>query len=290
VTGVHATAFRRPSPAVVADFERDGFAVLRAAIDDDLRLTLLAAAHRLLASSRTWGRDRGADGKDGFRGVVGIDPAFRPLVANPSVLPTVVALLSPNIHLLSSHLIVLASIPENGPRTIRVPQRPGWHRDMYGVSADLGHAATPRMAIKCAYYLSSVGPDTGTTMFLPGSNHSTAEVAVPPGAIDPPGAVTPALGQCDAVLFENRTWHAGGRNTSATPRVALMLQYGYRWLAPVDDPLPEDSPAPATDVERQLLGVPDRAPDGSLAKGVGAAALRRRWPDWSAARTERDPL
>jgi hypothetical protein len=54
-----------------------------------------------------------------------------------------------------------------------------------------------------------------------------------------------------------------------------MIQYGYRWLMPVDDPAPELlERSDLTDVQRQLLGAADRNPDGSVAKGLGARAIR----------------
>ncbi|MFC4512193.1 phytanoyl-CoA dioxygenase family protein [Streptomyces ehimensis] len=269
------TAPRRPEAPVVADFNHNGFTIIRDAISDDLRQQLLRAAKRLLASDITQGRDRGGDGKDGFRGCLALDHDFLPLLANPNTLPTLVELLSFNIHLLSAHLIALPSGP---PKTIRTPNRPGWHRDMYGVAADLGLASTPRMAIKVAHYLTPVTPDCGLTMFLPGSHLNTQPVTIPDGAIDPEGAITPAITGTEAILFENRTWHASGINLSGTPRIALMMQYGYRWLQPVDDPYTElrDDKSLSV-VERQLLGGLDRNPDGSLAKGKGAEPLRA-WP------------
>ena len=270
--------FAPPEPEVTAAFARDGYVILRDVLNPTLRQRLAETSRALLASGQTAGRDLGADGKDGFRGCVGLDQAFLPLVANPCVLPTLVALLSPNIHLLSSHLIALPSVPPDGLRTIRIPERPGWHRDMFGVASDLGDDRIPRMAIKCAYYLSDLRHDCGLTMFLPGSHTLTAPPEIPAGGIDPPGAITPDLGPCDAVLFENRTWHAGGVNTSGRTRLAIMMQYGYRWLARVDDPTPHLLHAPSLDpIQRQLLGEPDRAADGSLAKGSGAAPLRRLW-------------
>ncbi|MFV2180074.1 phytanoyl-CoA dioxygenase, partial [Actinomadura sp. LOL_011] len=92
-------------------------------------------------------------------------------------------------------------------------------------------------------------------------------------------AITPDLGPCDALLFENRTWHAGGLNTSGRPRLAVMMQYGYRWLAPIDDPAPHLLERPdLTDIQRQLLGRPDRNPDGSIAhESAGAEPLRSWW-------------
>ncbi|MFI0818575.1 phytanoyl-CoA dioxygenase family protein [Streptomyces sp. NPDC021098] len=269
----------RPDLDVLNAFDREGFVILCDVISREWREQAASAAMRLLADDRTCGRDRSADGKDGFRGIVAMDDTFLPLVANPRVLPTLVALLSPNLHLMSSNLIYMPSIPRDGTRTIRVPERHGWHRDMSTATHDLGSRSVPRLAIKVAYFLSDLTPDAGVTMILPGSHAETGPVTVPAGAIDPLGAISPALGPCDVLLFENRTWHAGGLNTCGRPRLAVMMQYGYRWLAPVDDPAPqllerED----LTDIERQLLGQPDRHPDGSIAhEGAGGTPMRTWW-------------
>ncbi|MGH3450389.1 MAG: phytanoyl-CoA dioxygenase family protein [Haloechinothrix sp.] len=261
------------------ELDRFGYAVIPGVISPQLRGSLRDAAEQLLASNITRGRDRGLDGKDGFRGCLALNPsAFLPLLAPPRVLPVIVDALGPNIRILSSQIIVLPSISPDQPRNIRTPQRPGWHRDLYGVTADLGHEHTPRLAIKCGYYVTDISPDAGLTMFLPGSHLRTVPPEIPAGEIDPPGAQTVELNKdgTDAVLFENRTWHAGGLNTSERPRIAIMIQYGYRWLATVDDPAPEllDHPG-LTDIERQLLGTPDRNPDGSVAEGRGSEPLYR---------------
>jgi hypothetical protein len=254
----------------VAGVDDAGYAVIRNVLEPEIRGDLHERAQWLLASAITRGRDRGADGKDGFRGCIALDRAFMGPAADPLVLRTMLRLLGPNIHLLSSHLIAMPSPPKEH-RSIRVPDRPGWHRDMYGVSRDLGLAATPRLAVKCAYYLTEPSVQTGLTMVLPGSHQLQVRPAIGAGAIDPAGAITPDIGRHDALLFENRTWHAGGLNMSGEPRIALIYQYGYRWLAQVDDPV--DIWPEATAIERQLLGAPDRADDGSLAKGAGASAL-----------------
>lgn len=196
------------------------------------------------------------------------------------MLPILVELLSPNIHILSSHLIALPSIRAGQSRSIRTPERPAWHRDMFGVTTDLGETSTPRLAIKCAYYLTEVAPEAGLTMLLPASHRCSTPPDIPAGQIDPPGAITPAVNQAgtDVVLFENRTWHAGGLNSSGHPQIAIMIQYGYRWLAPVDDSMAELlERTDLTDIQWQLLGAPDRDPDGSVAKGRGAEPLRHWW-------------
>ncbi|KOU43566.1 phytanoyl-CoA dioxygenase family protein [Streptomyces sp. WM6378] len=273
-----------PDPEQVAAFDRDGLLILRGALTPAVRARAAEAAVRLLASDRAAGRDRSADGKDGFRGVVALDDAFLPLVANPAVLPTLVALLSPNIHLLSSNLISMPSLPDE-QRTIRVPSRHGWHRDMSSTVADLGARHTPRLAIKVAYFLTGPGPDAGFTMFVPGSHTRTGPVTVPQGDIDPPGAITPGTGPDDVILFENRTWHAGGLNRSGHQRLAVMMQYGFRWLNTVDDPAPALLHRPGLDdVERQLLGARDRHPDSSVAReGSGARPLTDWWAHLTAA-------
>jgi hypothetical protein len=266
-----------PAQSALDTFVRQGFTVLKNAVALDLREPAREAAERLLASDISTGRDRGADGKDGFRGVVSLDDAFLPFVTNPAVLAPIVSLMGTNLHLLSSHLVALPSIPAGQIRSIRVPERHGWHRDMFGVEADLGSRSLPMMAIKSACYLTDPVPGAGVTMFVPGSQTSTGPVMVPAGAIDPPGAVTPEIAPRDTVLFENRTWHAGGLNTSGCRRLALMLQYGYRWLAVVDDPTHLLRRSDLTDVQRQLLGARDRGSDGSLSKGAGARPLAEWW-------------
>ncbi|GAB2734905.1 phytanoyl-CoA dioxygenase family protein [Kitasatospora kifunensis] len=184
-----------PDPHDLAAFDRDSCLILRNVISPELRDKLAKASERLLASDRTAGRDRSTDGKDGFRGVVAMDDTFLPLVASPAVLPTIVGLLSPNLHLMSSNLIHMPSIPPDGTHTIRVAERHGWHRDMAAATRDLGREKTPRLSIKAAYYLSDITSDAGITMVLPGSGNDASPVTVSGGAIDPPGAITPPPGK-----------------------------------------------------------------------------------------------
>ncbi|MFE2579355.1 phytanoyl-CoA dioxygenase family protein [Streptomyces sp. NPDC059378] len=170
-----------PASKVLDAFERDGFVVLRDVITPEWREQAAAAAMRLVASDRILARDRSVDGKDGFRGIVAMDDVFLPLLTNPKVLPTLVALLSANLQRMSSNLIYMPSIPPGGTRTIRVPERHGWHRDMSSTSRDLGSEVVPRLSIKAAYFLSDLTPDAGVTMILPGSHTDTGPVTVPAG-------------------------------------------------------------------------------------------------------------
>lgn len=80
-----------PAPALIEAFDRDGYAIIRDAYEPGLRAELLAAARRLLTSTFTQGRDRGGDGKDGFRGCLALDDTFLPLLASPRTLPALTA-------------------------------------------------------------------------------------------------------------------------------------------------------------------------------------------------------
>lgn len=73
------------SPSTAAEFDRLGYALIPNALSPDLRASLRRAADELLGSNITLGRDRGADGKDGFRGCLALNPtAFLPLVDIPA--------------------------------------------------------------------------------------------------------------------------------------------------------------------------------------------------------------
>jgi hypothetical protein len=133
------------------------------------------------------------------------------------------------------------------------------------------------VSVKAAYYLTDVSSsEAGMTLFAPGSHRLREPLKIPPGEIDPPDAVCPDVRPGDAVLFEHRTWHCQGLNSSGRVRKALFVEYGYRWLRRRS---PEASvPAPALErlmegrdpVERQLLG--DLGPDPGVAYAAGSGS------------------
>lgn len=200
------------SPDDKRQFYEQGYLVVRNALDEDSVAALLKAGDALVASSRTEDRQCMNEGRfDGFRNVIAIDDAFVPLLTNPRTVPLIVQLFGPRIHLTTSHLIYRAPDPEGTPHTERLP---GWHRDIMYTSDDLGFAHTPRLEMKCAYYLTDLSaPHSGATLLSPGSNHAKERIAIDPATGDPANVLEPSLRPGDAVFFENRTWHAGGRNT-----------------------------------------------------------------------------
>jgi ectoine hydroxylase-related dioxygenase (phytanoyl-CoA dioxygenase family) len=261
-----------------ARFEADGLLVIENAIPRETIDRVREATDRIVAEAGPRGRWIGkpvsAKRRVEYRGLFNLDEAFLALLAPPKVFPLMVALLSPNIHMMSSQLLYAHPLQE--PR----PYHGGWHRDVIGSSEDLGYDRTPRLAIRVGYYLSDVSePGSGITLFVPGSHRLHRPIPLPRGGRDPERYVRLDLQPGDAVMWENRTFHAPENNTSPNTRKAVMVQYGYRWLRPVDFlDHPRDVLAKCDPVARQLLSSHDFNLDGSMTRMKGSRALKE-WAD-----------
>ncbi len=256
-----------------AQFDSEGYLIVRNAIDADTVQRLIEVSDRLIASNRTEDRQTSSTGRhDGYRNCIALDDAFVPLLTHPRTVPLIVQLLGPNIHLVTSHLIYKHPDPAGTPATYR---EPGWHRDIAGTPEDLGHAHVPRMEMKCAYYLTDLSePGCGATLVSPGSNHLKEDLRIPAGKADPEKVLEPSIQPGDALFFENRTFHAGGVNLCGRTRKAVMFGYGYRWLKPFDYiSQPGRLLEQVDDAGRQLLGA-SCGPDGRFVPGGGAEPLR----------------
>jgi Phytanoyl-CoA dioxygenase (PhyH) len=260
-----------------AEFEERGYLVIRDAVPPETVERVRAAADRIVADGappgRWHGKPESRPGRVEYRGLMNLDDAFLDLLAPPSIFPLVVRILGSNLHLMSSQLIYLH--PNQEPRT----DNGGWHRDLIGSSEDLGYDATPRMALRVGYYLSEVSEaGSGVTIFVPGSHKLREPLPLKPGTRDPEKFERPDTHPGDAVIWENRTFHAPERNTSPNVRKAVMFQYGYRWLRPVDYIThPPELLSRCEPAARQLLAAHDFNDDGSLTRMKGSQALQ----DWA---------
>jgi ectoine hydroxylase-related dioxygenase (phytanoyl-CoA dioxygenase family) len=234
-----------------ARFERDGFLVVPGALPQDLVARLLAAVDRIYEKGA---REEGHSDKGRWhmRNCIVGDPVFLELLDWPATVPLVVDLLNWNIHLITSHLIVRAPSP---PEADAHWKAEGWHRDG-GTSAKEMQEPHPRLFIKIAYWLTDLSETgRGAIRFVPGSHRLVGRPAQAEDAVDPYGAVEMTARPGDAVLFEQRMWHAVGPNVSALARKSLFFGYGYRWLRPMDYvTMPEELLARCTPIQRQLLG------------------------------------
>lgn len=187
------------------------------------------------------------------RNVVVQDPSFLELIDEPSVFPLVLDMLNENIFLMGSHLMVRHRAPLSAEELARTPL--GWHRDVGTSPLDMAEPH-PRISVKVAYWLTALsGPGQGAMRVVPGSHRLIGKPAVDPATNQPYGAIEILAEPGDALIFEQRLWHAGAPNTSDQPRICLFFAYGYRWLRPQDyREMPPALLERVSPVRRQLLG------------------------------------
>jgi ectoine hydroxylase-related dioxygenase (phytanoyl-CoA dioxygenase family) len=264
--------------AQAAEFEERGMLVVRDAVPLETVEQVTAAADRIVEAAgragRWIGKPHSVDKRVEYRGLFNLDERFMDLLAPAAVFPLVVRLLGSNLHMMSSQLLYAH------PRQDPVDGNGQWHRDLIGSSEDLGYDNTPRMAIRVGYYLSDVSrPGSGVTLFAPGSHKLRRRLPLDPGTGDPESFERPDVRPGDAVLWENRTFHAAENNTSVNVRKAVMIQYGYRWVRPVDYVThPRELLDRCDPVTRQLLESTDFNDDGSMTRMKGSRALA----EWAA--------
>ena len=281
-TAPEFTADYRPEAApdeLVEEFDANGYVVIEDAVSQETIERVREAADRIVAESgergRWWGKPETAPRRVEYRGIFNLDEAFMGLLAPVKVFPLVVRLMGANLHMMSSQLVY------QNPRQPPTPApRGGWHRDVIGTSEDLGYDKTPRLALRVGYYLSDISePGSGATVFAPGSHLLREPIPLAEGSENPENFTRPEVKPGDAVIWENRTFHAPERNTSENVRKAVMIQYGYRWLRPVDYLVhPPELLDRCDPVTRQLLDSTDLNPDGSMVRMKGSKALLE-WAD-----------
>jgi hypothetical protein len=212
-------------------FDRDGFLVLRDAVDPETLASLIEAGDRLaeLFLLKPQVQNRPEYNHLDLRPGLLREPALFSLVTHPTTVPLVVQLLSPNIHLHSTALIYKR--PEN-PDTPSF--RRGWHRDIR-IPKDLGHENLPRVGIKICYCLTDFDrSDSGMTLMARGTHLRTTPLTIKKDEIDPADeeVCDLRLNAGDALLFENRIFHTAAPNRSCRTSRVLMYGYAYRWMKP----------------------------------------------------------
>ena len=236
-------------------FDKDGFLVLRDAVDPETLASLNEAGDRLAESflKKPQVHNRPEYNHLDLRPGLLREPALLSLVTHTSTVPLVVQLLSPNIHLHSTALIY------KRPESPDTPSfRRGWHRDIR-IPKDLGHENLPRVGIKICYCLTDFDrSDSGMTLMARGSHLRTKPLVIKKDEIDPPDeeVCDLRLNAGDALLFENRIFHTAAPNRSDRTSRVLMYGYAYRWMKPevyLENPSRQDLEQ-CDPVTYQLLG------------------------------------
>jgi len=269
-------------------FRTRGYCIVANALDPEMVEHVRSVCDRIADEGGPKGRyvDPRYEDKLEYRDIVSLDPVFREVMVNPRVFPIVTRLLGPNLHLMSSHFIYKMSRSDAAERR----RRGMWHRDVLGVTHDLGHRGVPMMSVRTGYYLTPVDEEgSGTTLLAPGSHLLDGPLVNDPHNDDPPNVSRPPVHPGDALVWENRLYHAVEQNTSGRTRKALMFQYGFRWLRPFDYLAhPPELLAECDPMQRQLLAAHDVSADGSIARERGGEAIRRLFEEqgvtWEAGR------
>ncbi|NUN13791.1 MAG: phytanoyl-CoA dioxygenase family protein [Myxococcales bacterium] len=225
-------------------FSDDGFVILPSIFDSERICRLLHAIEQLSLPYR-----------GDFRPIIDKSPLFLDLIDDPAVLPTALALMGGDLHVLTSHVTTIP--PGAGPMV--------WHEDgpRPWSYPDVG-GLRPLMLLRLGIFLQDLSfPGRGNLVVVRGSHREPfhhggdpeqrwahaelIRICVPPGS---------------AVFFHNALWHTTDHNRQTWPRHAIYFAYGHTWHRPVDWFRP-----PQTLVEHiQTLPEPRR---GLLAQLVG---------------------
>ena len=155
---------------------------------------------------------------------------FREMIAHPALTPYLQELLGPGFRLEGLGIITM----DEGAEGFWFHEGGEPHDRSRGFLYRNGrmYCGMTNMAVQ----LTDVEPGDGGFACLPGSHKANFPC---PDDIrlyhtHQDRIVTPAAKAGDAVLFENRLFHAVGPNLSTITRKTIFMGYSYRWLRPLD--------------------------------------------------------
>jgi ectoine hydroxylase-related dioxygenase (phytanoyl-CoA dioxygenase family) len=237
-----------------AQFERDGYLIIRGALKSDEVGYYRDALERVYKASEAGGRIQPGASLHQLSAVANCPEAVG-LLDHPVTFPYVWSILGWNIHIYHSHVDVHPKLPSARPFRFE------WHQDGGRQNREIETDPRPRLSVKLAYWLSDVSQaGRGNFKVVPGS-HLANWISGPPRRDvewpDPEGAIEVTAEPGDVVLFDRRLWHARSDNYSEFSRMAMFFGYTLRWIAIRDeneDYLASEHARSISPVQRQLLG------------------------------------
>jgi ectoine hydroxylase-related dioxygenase (phytanoyl-CoA dioxygenase family) len=238
----------RLSPEEREAFERDGYLIVRNALDAPTVAALCEIVDRIDAAERT-----AAHGTKllSMPNILPRDERLLDLLDLPTTFPKVWGVLGWNIYCYHTHADVTPPVPQG-----ETPQwQVAWHQDSMRANDEIESRPRPRLSLKVGYYLTDASQaDRGNTLVLPGS-HLDDELDCPNDGVScPQGAIPLLLEAGDALLLDRRVWHSRSPNWRGPTRKVLWIGYAYRWLKPKDEMQVAQYLSQADAIRRQLLG------------------------------------
>jgi hypothetical protein len=233
-----------------SDFERDGFLVLRGVLSPpevEFYLGVVADLERQFRVEKELEPHATVE----IRNAIARDARLLGLLDHPRALGAMLEILGWNIQLTTSHVFVRTPDPDQAENFKAID----WHADGPHPSFPTVGGVWPRMYAKVGYFLTDLSqPGRGNLRVVPGSHRCARKPDLDESG-EPRGAVQVLTRPGDAVLFENRTWHAVGPNTAGVSRRNVYIGYCHRYLKAID--FAAQSPellAQASPIQAQLLG------------------------------------
>ena len=261
--GGNLTVRKGEAPEESAQLERDGFAVIRGALEPELMADLADEIGKAFA---TYGAERGRSDKSEFRyEMLNHSAACQTAIGHPRILEVVEPLLGEDCHVIANtawrNLPTFGGGPWHCDAGPHVPRPPGvdWDdRIPYPVFAIGAHILLRDCPVEC-----------GPTAVVPGS-HRSGRLAPRERLTDPdltydgrpPVLLAAAAG--DVALFVSDVWHRGTPAAGGDGRLFLQVHYGRRDIAQrilptadVNHLTPEAIERATTTRQRQLVGLHD---------------------------------
>ncbi|MEM7032897.1 MAG: phytanoyl-CoA dioxygenase family protein [Chloroflexota bacterium] len=242
--------------ALMAQIERDGYAILPYKLPADVIDQALAAIDRISAEIRA---DNPGQRSVKMQNCVDTDPAFRRLMMYTPALQMAYDVFGPMFHLNQSNFV---SRPRDEDRPDFVASSP-WHCDgpRPGLFPDV-NGTMGLHYLKFGYFLTDLTHGTGGSLQVVRGSHSRAELdGKTDGSFDIQDYADDLVQfDCEAgtiVAFHQAQWHAAPPNLSDVERKNVYISYCPTWMRPVDRDFPSEADLVGlTDEERWLLGEP----------------------------------
>lgn len=210
---------RGPRDFIAADLGRDGWAVVRRAIDPAIIAALEEDLAGRFAATPMCHGDFYGESTRRFGSLLTRSPHAAQLVMHPTMLGVAERMLLPWCERIALNLTQAIEILPGA-----LPQLSHRDQDMWA-----GPKGGMEYLLNVMWPMANFTPENGGTRLWTGS-HLGQDVR----SMDEADAVVPDVGPGDALLFLGSTLHGGGGNSSQAPRRGIVVSYCLGWLKPFE--------------------------------------------------------